>query len=417
VNENLLDPQFREGRTLAADAARAGASFVTEASVWGAFTPLTISAITPACKVTVRPKRLIIASGAYDRGVPIPGWTLPGVITTGAAQTLLRSYQVSPGKRVLIAGNGPLNLQVARELTDVGVDVVALVEASRAPGLRTLGALARMTIEAPSLVRTGVAHMSSLRRSGVPIIHGHALVRVEGHGRAERAVVGRIDESGRMMEATERDFAVDAVCMGYGFLPQVELARALGCHHSFDSTRGSLIVDRDEDGRTDVRDVFVVGDAGGIAGARVAIAQGQLAAHSVIRDLAPSASAHSRADVSAVRSELRRYQRFQEALWALYRAPVITHQLATPDTIMCRCENVEKQAIASLTNVECESLGTMKRRCRAGMGACQGRYCGTVLAEMVRQRLDTQLSDLDFFAPRPPVRPVTIASIADTREE
>lgn len=420
VDAGRLDGQFREGRELAESARTAGAVLIPEATVWGAFAgqddsegsrPYRVEVVTPQRRLTIRPRRLVLACGAYERGVPFPGWTLPGVITTGAAQTLLRASQVTPGKRVLIAGNGPLNLQVAGELSAVGVEVVALVEVAPSPRLSAVGALAAMALASPRLVVDGIKHTLALRRHRVPVMYRHALIRVEGAGRAERAVVARIDYDGRPVSGTERGYDVDAVCMGYGFLPQSEFARALGCRHAYDSVRGGLAVERDDDGRTSRRDIFVVGDAGGLGGARIAMSQGTLAGLAVSRDLGCNLDAQALHSEKDARRSLHRHRRFQRALWFLYRGPLLVDQLATADTLVCRCEGVSKGTLIAMAE-EAGAAGALKRLSRAGMGRCQGRYCGPVIAGMLRQRAGTSLEETDFFAPRPPFRPVPVGSLA-----
>ena len=128
------DPQFRLGIALRDRAMAAGARIETEATVWGGFAADEIAALVGGRAVTFRPRRLVLAPGAHERPVPLPGWTLPGVMTTGALQTLVRAQRVCPGERVLIAGSGPLNLQLACELLAGGVKPLAVVEASPRPG-------------------------------------------------------------------------------------------------------------------------------------------------------------------------------------------------------------------------------------------------------------------------------------------
>jgi NADPH-dependent 2,4-dienoyl-CoA reductase/sulfur reductase-like enzyme len=130
IDEANLDGQYTAGRRLIEAARRSGARLLLGASVWAAFDADRLLARSDSERWVIRPRRVVLATGAYERGVPIPGWTLPGVMTTGAGQTLLRSYQVAPGARVLVAGNGPLNIQLAAELAMAGVDVVGLVEAA-----------------------------------------------------------------------------------------------------------------------------------------------------------------------------------------------------------------------------------------------------------------------------------------------
>src|SRR6185312_13895958 len=127
------DAQFRLGGQLRARALSAGTRIETEATVWGGFAADEIAALVRGRAVTFRPRRLVLAPGAHERPVPLPGWTLPGVMTTGALQTLVRAQRVCPGERVLIAGSGPLNLQLACELLAGGVQPLAVLEAASRP--------------------------------------------------------------------------------------------------------------------------------------------------------------------------------------------------------------------------------------------------------------------------------------------
>src|SRR5262249_19568891 len=156
-------------------AERSGVTTLPGARVWGAFEPLELLILHEGRTLSCRPKRLIVAAGAYERGLPIPGWTLPGVMTTGAAQTLLRSYRVLAGKRVLIAGNGPLNFQVALELARAGAEIAGLVELAARPSLRDLPALGAMLASTPALAVRGARYLWELRRRGIPVLYDSVL--------------------------------------------------------------------------------------------------------------------------------------------------------------------------------------------------------------------------------------------------
>lgn len=411
VDEARLDPQFREGRALADAAVAAGAELLSGATLWAALpgtTPDAAAELFFVCGDTmavVRPRRLILATGAYERPWPVPGWTLPGVMTTGAAQTLLRAYQTAPDGRILIAGNGPLNLQVACELQRAGATVAALVEQAPAPGLGRAGAALRMAATSPALVASGVRQLAALRLGGTPLLHSHILVALAGDGRVEEAVIARIDAAGQRVAGSERRFAVDAVCLGYGFLPQAEAARALGCRFVA-VPGGGLAAERDDDGRTSVAGVFVVGDAGGLGGARVAIAQGMLAGNAVARDLGRPAAADG---IAGARRLLARHRGFQRALWQLYAPADAAAAPTTPETLLCRCESVTAAAVDALRASRDADLGGIKRGSRAGMGACQGRYCGALIG--ARLPIEPEAAE-PGFAPRPPFKPVPIAAIA-----
>jgi len=415
ADEQRLDAQYRSGRRLIARARAAGVELLSGVQVWGAPAVGELLATAADGDWTLRPRKLVVAAGAYERGVPLPGWTLPGVMTTGAAQTLLRAYQVAPGTRVLVSGNGPLNMQVAAELVRGGAKVVALAELARLTDPRRAPALARMAAAAPDLIVQGAGYGATLARGRVPVLHGRALVRAEGDGRVQRATVAKIGADGRAVPGSEKTFEVDAVCVGFGFLPSNELARSLGATHRYSRQEGGFVVERTARGRTSVDGLWVVGDGGGIGGARVAQAAGTLAGLDVVRSLGRRPRPEQAADERAAERAHARASRFQEALWSAYAAPRVVDQLAEPDTPICRCENVPLRAVEEAFDAGLSHIGAVKRVTRAGMGGCQGRYCGGLLAELGARRAGRAPEELDLFAPSAPFKPQRIDDLAAGR--
>ncbi len=407
-----LDEQARKGSELIAEVERRGVRVWRDATLWGAFGPAELAVVAGGAQQLFAPSRLILATGAYERGVPVPGWTLPGFMTTGAAQTLLRVYRVAPGRRVLIAGNGPLNLQVAAELAAAGVAVVAVVETARRPGPRQLPALARGWMASADLIRDGFRYVRSLSLAGVPIYHGHAVVAVAGKNGVEKATIAGIDRSGSPISGTRRDFDVDAVCVNHGFLPANEIARAIGCRHRYDKGNSCLTPERDADGLTTKPGVYIAGDAAGLGGARAALAQGFIAGCAAAQSLGKAMPAAVETELRASRAGLRRDHAFQTALWRLFAGPRLTTQFAGADTVVCRCEGVTLGQVGQAMSGGAASLGAVKRQTRAGMGRCQGRYCGPLVAEMLATAGAAAPDELSFAAPRPPIKPVSIAAIA-----
>src|SRR5262249_51900602 len=160
-------------RNLIAEVRTLGVTILDDALVWGAFGVGDLAATVGSVPRVFAPERLVLATGVYERGFPVPGWTLPGYMTTGAAQTLLRAYGVTPGRRVLVGGNGPLNFELAAELLAAGVDVVALVEAARRP---RRGEILRAVAAAPHLMAMGARYIARLHRAKVPVLYGSAVV-------------------------------------------------------------------------------------------------------------------------------------------------------------------------------------------------------------------------------------------------
>ena len=412
LDERELDPQYRAGRELLREVRESGVQLLSSTRLWGGASPNELYAASGERRYVLQCAALVLATGAFERGVPFPGWTLPGVMTTGAAQTLLRSYLVAAGARVLVAGNGPLNFQVAAELAAAGVKVVALAEA--APLLRPANALhlARMAAAAPRSSTEGLSYLRALVQARVPVLPRSAVVEVEGAGRAEVATVARLGPGGRPVRRRLRRFEVDAVCLGLGFVPSSELARALGCQHRLDERTGALVVVRDRYGRTSVDGVWVVGDGGGIGGAQVAQAMGTLAGTDAARSVGRATDGDLVERRHQAETLLDRSLRFQRSLWQLYACSPLVDQLATPDTVICRCEEVTWAELESAAEPWLAAAGSLKRATRAGMGKCQGRYCSAVLMALAARQSGEPVGAYSGFVPQAPVAPARALVIA-----
>lgn len=385
------DARFRQGALARERAVRAGVTIETEALAWGAFAPDEIAVLLRGIAVTFRPKRLILATGAHERPVPIPGWTLPGVLTTGGLQTLVRTQLVCPGERVLLAGTGPLNLQVACELIARGVKPVAVLDTAPPPWSAARREMFRMLTAAPDLMADGVRMLWTLRRAGVPVLWLTPLIGLTGSGRVEAAVL------------PDRTIAVDVVALNAGFQPEVALARALGVPHRFvDSGLGHLATETDEDGRTALGSVFAAGDGAALGGARVAAARGRLAGLAAARDLG-----HTAPEDSGTRKASRRAMAFQNALWRTFPLPPVDPGSIADETIVCRCEEVTAGTLRAELAAGLLSLAALKKATRAGMGRCQGRFCAATVARMCPGASEPD----GFAAPRAPVRPVPAAPL------
>ncbi|MDR9751468.1 FAD-dependent oxidoreductase [Pseudomonas sp. SZMC_28357] len=409
------DRQHRQGAQLIAEVQASGVEMIGDALVWGAFEPGEYGVAINGHTQRWKPRATIIATGAFERGWQVPGWTLPGVMTTGAAQTLWRTARRLPGKRVLIAGNGPLNLQLAAELLAGGATVVAVVEAAAAPGLSTLPSLLRMASAVPGLMLDGVRYRLALARGRGKMIHQALVSGIEAQGESLR--VSLSDAKG---QALPEVFEVDCVCLGYGFEPANELLRALGCSHDYDSERRQLVTRRDARGQTDINGVFALGDCTGLGGAKAALAEGRLVGleAAIACGFNPSGELHESG--REAESELKRQRAFQKALWTLYKAdakPPAVKAAAKDGCLVCRCEEVSFATLQQALDDGISTVGAIKRHTRIGMGRCQGRYCAPLLDDKVCAMTGVQRHELSGFAPRLPVKPVTIAELAGSLEK
>jgi thioredoxin reductase len=412
IDSDHLDMQYRDGRALIERFRNSGAMLLAGVRVWGAFARDHLVAAGPDSRWLLRPRQLVLATGAYERGVPFPGWTLPGVMTTGAAQTLLRSHQVSPGDRVVVSGNGPLNLQVAAELSRAGVTVVTVAELGRPFHLTHARAAVRMGLAAPRLIRDGLTYLRILSRHRVPLFSSTAVIRCDGEAVVRTATLARIDRCGKPVAGTERIVEVDAVCLGYGFLPSNELARSLGCAHRVDPLSDALEVVRDAAGRTSIPGVWVIGDGGAPLGAKVALAAGALCGAALVRELGGEVGDAVKAEARRATRRHARQLRFQRALADAYEAPLLGHRLADPETVVCRCENVTLGDLHGELADGVGAAGSLKRVTRAGMGKCQGRYCGPVLTRLASEATGDAVDAFSGFLSQAPITPTPVGAIA-----
>ena len=402
-----LDRQQADGAALVAEAVAAGADLRVGVEAWGPAEPHAgmagVLATGPAGTRAIHGRRLVIAAGAYERPLMVPGWTLPGVMTVGALQTLWRSDRTLAGRRILLAANGPLALQVACEARAAGAGHVALAEAADAVSPVRLAALLRMAAASPGLAATGLGLLARAAVSGIRLRFGRVLRRV-------RAVDGGLCAEIAARDGTRaEEFAVDIVAMGYGFHPAAELLRAFGAAQDADPRDGGLRTRRDATCETSQPGLYAVGDCAGPGGAPAARAEGVIAAAAIAAGLGAGDAALAAAAAQARRA-LARHRRFQAALWDLYAAPWPGLSFAEDTTLVCRCENVTRAALDAAI-AEGGGIGSVKRRTRCGMGACQGRYCGPALARRVAEARGAALSEDGYFAPRFPTKPVRIADI------
>ncbi|MBI1734604.1 MAG: FAD-dependent oxidoreductase [Candidatus Rokubacteria bacterium] len=356
---------------------------------------------------------IVFATGAHDRPVPFPGWTLPGVMTAGGAQNLMKGYGVLPGRRVLIAGTGPLLLVVAHSLLAGGANVVAVAEAASMRGAWRWGP---RLFRHPGLLRQGLGYLAGLRRAGVPLLRGHVIRRALGESEVTGATVSACDETWTPRPGTERRFDVDAVVVGYGFVPS-DMARLAGCEYRWAPDIGGWVPVLRAAQSTTVPGVFVAGEAAGVAGAVVALEEGRLAGLASARHVGCLDGARFRALAAPVERRLRRLASFRRVMDEVYRAGPGLVALAEPDTIVCRCEELRAATVQTAIDDGARVVNEVKTYTRAGMGRCQGRLCGATVAAMIARSTGDSPAAAGTYTARMPVRPISLAALAGAADE
>lgn len=379
--------------------------------VWGAFGERTLAVRRGRENLLLNAEKIIVATGAYDRPLPFPGWTLPGVITAGAAQTLAKSQWIMPGSRVLLVGTGPFQLPVAKQLLHGGAKIVAVVEATRFRSLLTgsLDAMAR-----PDRAFEGFGYWKEITSSGAPFLFGHTIVRATGDGEVRGATIAAIDDEWRVKPGSERTFEVDTICTAFGFLPSTQMTQLLGCSERFDALAGGYLPKCDDNLETTVPGVFVAGETSGIGGSDVALAEGQLAGVVAAGQLGRLDRAAFESKLAAIKPKLQKARRFAAYLNRSFAPKPAAFQRIPDDTVVCRCEEVTAGEIRQAVLEGADSLKSIKILTRAGMGLCQGRICSSVVAQLASLASGRPVETFGSPGFRPPVKSIKLGELAES---
>ena len=359
---------------------------------------------TPAGE-TVTAARLVLCPGGYDRQLPVPGWDLPGVMAAGGIQAFIKANGALPGRRFIVAGTGPFLLPVAANIAEAGGRVVAVLESSSpAAWLPHLPAAAGV----PGKALEGAGYAAVFARHRIPYRTRSVVTEVLGGDRAAAVRTARVDTRGRVRPGTDRLYdSVDVVGFGWGFTPQLELPLSLGARTRVDAD-GSLVATVDDRQESSVPGLFLAGEVTGVGGAGLAVLEGLAAGAAAAGGSGPSLPPRSAARAA-------RYRRFAQAMHRAHPVPAAWAEWLTPETTVCRCEEVSAGQIAEAR----ESLGaadsrSVKSFTRAGMGWCQGRVCGFA-ASCLSAGDGAQPSEasLAASAKRPLAAPVSLGELSE----
>ncbi len=359
--------------------------------------------------VVVQAAAVVLAAGAHDRVLPFPGWDLPGVLTAGAAQALLKEHGVVAGSRIVVAGTGPFLLPVAAALAEAGAQVLEVDEAGTGRGWARGW---RAAAGAPGKIADGVRYGALLARHRVPVHLRHAVVAAWGEDRVDAVTVTRVDEDWRPVPGSDRRVECDVVAVSWGFTARLELAVQAGCDTG-PGPDGTPAVCVDFVGRTSVPGVLAAGELTGVAGADLAVLEGAVAGTAAA---AVAAGREPAALHPGVRARRERLADFAAAMHAAHPVRDGWTTWVADETLACRCEEVPVRAVrGAVHELGADDARTVKLLTRAGMGWCQGRMCGEAVARLVADAAGATFDpyrDLVRAAARPVAVPVPLAAVA-----
>ena len=405
AHRRVLGETYERGAALVGALRASSCTYLADAAVWSvAREPRDPRhyeiAISAAGKASlVRASAVILATGALERPCPFPGWTLPGVMSAGGAQALLKASALVPVGKTVLAGSGPLLYLLARQYAAAGVSIAAIVDTT--PQWRLLRAMRYvLPFVASSYFTQGVR---LLRSVSAPVFRHAFALEAQGVDRVER-VRFRTPSRARSIDC-------ENLLLHQGVVPNVNLAMAVGCEHRWDDVQRCMRPHVDAWGATSVEKVWIAGDGAGIQGADAAEHAGALAAldaahavEAIDEGLRDKLGLSHRQRLEAT----TRPRRFFDVMFSPARA----FRVPADETIVCRCEEVSARQVRDAVAHGCTGPNQVKAFVRCGMGRCQGRLCGLTVTEIIADARGLAPRSVGYFRMRFPAKPLTLGELA-----
>jgi thioredoxin reductase/bacterioferritin-associated ferredoxin len=409
------DADLRAGQALRASLAGSSVQTFFAHRVWSVVNEgpeagdgFRVDALGPQVNQALTAPSLVVATGAHERVVPFPGWTLPGVIGLAAATILLKSHGVAPGRRVVIAGCGPLLSAVGAGLSGAAVKLLAVADiAPRRAWLQRMPAI----VGRPALAAKGAWWMAKTLGAGARLLSGYAIRRAEGESSITRVVMGPVDDEGVPADGVEHVYEVDTLIVGHGLATACEITRLLRARHRFDRLHGGWTPDVDDDFQTSVPGLYAIGDGSGVRGQQMASLAGERVGLALAGRLNRLPGAAVGEQCRHIDRALAKARPFSDAIAGLMAQRPAQVAAITPETVVCRCEDVTRGELDAAIEQGALTIDQLKHFTRCGMGPCQGRYCGDTVQALMAQNLGCPREAVGQWTGRPPLRPVALGEL------
>jgi NADPH-dependent 2,4-dienoyl-CoA reductase/sulfur reductase-like enzyme len=404
----ILGSTYTRGDELIREFAQTPSDYLPGAVVWMASRSLELGISKSRRSRIISSRRIILATGAFERAFPIPGWTLPGVLTVGAAQGLLKSSGVAPLGRFVLAGTGPLLWLFASQVLSSGHAPVAILDTARRS--RQLWASTALpgflTSEYfPSAIKL-IRHVNA----NIPVIRGVTMLAAEG-----RASVSRV--SYRRAGRPPQSIDVDHLLLHQGVVPNAQLSIAAGCAIRWNDRQACWEPVIDQWGETSIESIAIAGDGAGILGAESASRSGRVCGLDAACKLGRIDTSGRDSAAAPIRRELARFARGRRFIDTAF-LPDRAFRVASADTLVCRCEEIRGRQITELLDTH-GAIGPnqLKSFLRCGMGPCQGRQCALTVTEMIAAHRGVSPAVVGSYRLRFPIKPITVAEVASLPQE
>ncbi|WP_248768231.1 NAD(P)/FAD-dependent oxidoreductase [Pseudomonas sp. MWU12-2345] len=399
----VLGDDYAAGAGLVAQFLACGARYLANTAIWQVTPQRQVHYLIEGRAEILQGQHVLIATGAFERPMPVPGWTLPGVMTAGAGQILLKSAAMVPTGPLLLAGCGPLLYLLAAQYLRAGIAIEALVDTSGP------GDLLRAWRKVPGALRgwrdllKGLRLLIALKRAGVRHFRAARDLRIEGQAQAEAL---SFDSNGRRWT-----IPASLVLLHQGVVPNTQISWSLRLEHDWSEQQLCWITRRDSWGETSLPGVFIAGDGGAIGGVQVALLEGRLAGLAIAARSGKIDGQRLQELAMPYRKALRQQRAARPLIDALYR-PQQQNRIPADEVIVCRCEEVSAGEIRRHVELGCLGPNQAKAFGRCGMGPCQGRLCGLSVTEIIAGHRQVPAAEVGYYRIRSPLKPITLAQLA-----
>jgi NADPH-dependent 2,4-dienoyl-CoA reductase/sulfur reductase-like enzyme len=400
---DLLGPDYAHGNVLAQALVSSSVRYEKGAAVWQVTRDHQVSYLRDGRLHTLQAKAVLLATGAMERPFPIPGWTLPGVMSAGAAQILLKSAGLAPSEPVVLAGCGPLLYLLGWQYLRAGVPIKALVDTTRPEDYWRARRHLFAALRAWPYLRKGLELMRSLRSARIPHYTAAEQLAVEGDGAATALT---FTVAGKAQRIDSR-----CVLLHQGVVPNIQFSQSLRARHYWDADQLCFSPVVDAWGELDVPGIFAAGDGAGIGGAQAAALQGELAGLGIAQRLGAIEPGQRDQRAATLRERLALNLRIRPFLDALYQ-PREENRIPADNVMVCRCEEVTAGDLRKFVALGCAGPNQAKSFGRCGMGPCQGRMCGLTVTEVIAQARGVTAEEVGYYRIRPPIKPITLGELA-----
>ncbi len=409
INKQKLDYQIKKAIYFENKLNNSSIDLFTGFKVWGVYKKES-SSYEVCCSnenqdLRIICRKIIISSGSYEKPFFADGWHLPNVLTTGGLQILTKSQKVSPGKNIVICGNGPLNFQLGEELIESGINVVAVIESSKSPFLKPFSSIIGLFLS-PLIFLKGIkSYLKVLNKT--KIIHNSLLKKIEDNNGKK---VVHVHSGKKILKLNN----IDAISINYGFQPNNDIAKILGLKGFFNKDKNYYQISKNFFNQTSDKNIFIIGEAARNAGSQISFYEGQLTGLLLNKNF-KKISKYMK--FPFIVFNLFRNIFFQFFLWKIFNKDHSNIVSMCENTVFCRCEDVKYKDVVKYKDTPNVDAGMIKRMTRVGMGRCQGRYCGVGLNEIFKDKLTNDNHKQFSFAPQNPIKTIQLKNTGYEKEE